>query len=200
MKNLRTRITFTEGLLGTKSFDKEIVEEFIASKNPKGAQDDELSAVDNFDIADEVKKYSTGFSRNDKGEPIIWDYQIKGFFKDAIGMLNRTKPATSKVKAYKKVVDGLIFPEPRQIVLNLKGELEWCSRPIRIDGPNGPQTALVRSEEAPIGTTVDVDIKCLDDKVINIVKECLDYGALRGLGQWRNSGKGRFTWEELELV
>lgn len=27
--------------------------------------------------------------------------------------------------------------------------------------------------------------------------EWLDYGKLRGLGQWRNSGKGRFTYELL---
>lgn len=27
--------------------------------------------------------------------------------------------------------------------------------------------------------------------------EWLDYGKLRGLGQWRNSGKGRFTYEIL---
>ena len=30
------------------------------------------------------------------------------------------------------------------------------------------------------------------------VREWLDYGALRGLFQWRNSGKGRFEWEEVE--
>lgn len=29
------------------------------------------------------------------------------------------------------------------------------------------------------------------------VREWLDYGALRGLFQWRNSGKGRFEWEEV---
>lgn len=28
--------------------------------------------------------------------------------------------------------------------------------------------------------------------------ERLDYGELRGIGQWRNSGKGRFTYEELK--
>lgn len=30
------------------------------------------------------------------------------------------------------------------------------------------------------------------------VREELDYGRLRGIGQWRNSGKGRFEWEEEE--
>ena len=45
------------------------------------------------------------------------------------------------------------------------------------------------------------------DKVMNavhvtdlaekLVREWLDYGKLRGLGQWRNSGKGRFEWKEV---
>lgn len=30
------------------------------------------------------------------------------------------------------------------------------------------------------------------------MRECLDYGKLRGLGQWRNSGKGRFVWDLLD--
>jgi hypothetical protein len=30
------------------------------------------------------------------------------------------------------------------------------------------------------------------------VKEWLNYGRVRGLGQWRNSGKGKFYWELLE--
>jgi hypothetical protein len=28
-----------------------------------------------------------------------------------------------------------------------------------------------------------------------VLKEWLDYGALRGLGQWRNAGYGAFTYE-----
>ena len=40
-------------------------------------------------------------------------------------------------------------------------------------------------------------VTCLDPAHMAAVREWLDYGQLRGLGQWRNSGKGRFTWEEL---
>lgn len=32
----------------------------------------------------------------------------------------------------------------------------------------------------------------------SMVVECLNYGRLRGLGQWRNSGKGRYLWQELD--
>jgi hypothetical protein len=33
--------------------------------------------------------------------------------------------------------------------------------------------------------------------LVPFVRRWLDYGALFGLGQWRTSGHGRFTWEEL---
>ena len=36
------------------------------------------------------------------------------------------------------------------------------------------------------------------DELVPAVKEWLSYGKLRGLGQWRNSGKGRFCCEILE--
>jgi hypothetical protein len=38
----------------------------------------------------------------------------------------------------------------------------------------------------------------LDESKETVVREWLDYGKLRGLGQWRNSGKGRFSWEVLQ--
>ena len=31
-----------------------------------------------------------------------------------------------------------------------------------------------------------------------LARECLDYGIYRGIGQWRNSGRGRYMWEELD--
>lgn len=41
-------------------------------------------------------------------------------------------------------------------------------------------------------------VLCLDESHEKVVREWLDYGALRGIGQWRNSGKGRFEWEEIK--
>lgn len=54
------------------------------------------------------------------------------------------------------------------------------------------------SEECPAGTTCEMTILCLDDAHEKAVREWLDYGALRGIGQWRNSSKGRFKWEEIK--
>ena len=30
-----------------------------------------------------------------------------------------------------------------------------------------------------------------------LLEEWLDYGEMHGLGAWRNSGKGVFSWEEI---
>jgi hypothetical protein len=57
--------------------------------------------------------------------------------------------------------------------------------------------ALADSEEIPAGATLEFDIEMLNPDDEAIVKEWLDYGVYNGLGQWRNSGKGAFTWEQI---
>ncbi len=189
---MRVKLMFTECLLGTLSGNPDIAEEFIASRHPDGPQDDELHA----ELPEgDVEKSSTIFPR-EGGEPFIWDYQIKGFLKDACSMLRRVKDTkSSKLTAYKKVIDGLIFPGPRKIFIDVVGDISWCERPLRAQTAQGERIALARSESVPAGSSLTFDITCLADKYIKLVEEWLDYGSLRGLGQWRNSGKGRFTWE-----
>ncbi len=194
---MKIKITFTEELLGTVSGNPKLAADFIESKHPDGVQQDEKNA--NEELAEVIEKTSTGFARTSEGKPMLWDYQIKGLFKDACGMLRRVKDTrSSKLTAYKKIIDGLIFVGPRQIPLDVLGELEICERPLRGQTAQGERIALARSETAQPGSSITCDITCLDKKYIKLVKEWLDYGALRGLGQWRNSGKGRFSWELLE--
>ena len=196
MKELKVRITFTEELLGTANSDKDIHSEFIASKAPDApSREEEVEAVG----ADEVeRKEMTIFPRNTDGQPIMWDYQIKGFFKDTCGALRKvTGTESSKIKAFKKEIDGLIFPEPRQIVIKFDGKMGTCQRPLRASTAQGERIALANSETIPAGATIEFTVKCLLDSHIKAVKEWLDYGEFKGMGQWRNSGKGRFTWEDL---
>lgn len=196
MKELKVRITFTEELLGTANSDKDIHSEFIASKAPDApSREEEVEAVG----VDEVeRKEMTIFPRNTDGQPIMWDYQIKGFFKDTCGALRKvTGTESSKIKAFKKEIDGLIFPEPRQIVIKFDGKTGTCQRPLRASTAQGERIALANSETIPAGATIEFTVKCLLDSHIKAVKEWLDYGEFKGMGQWRNSGKGRFTWEDL---
>lgn len=197
MATVAIEITFTEEVLGSSPNTKEIYSEFIASKAPDAASvADEVEAVG----ADEVtEKGTTVFPRNDDGEPVIWDYQLKGFMKDACGALRRV-PGTlsSKCKAYKKVIDGTIFVKERSVAFQLPdgGEVGICERPLRADTPQGARVALARSETVPAGTKIRFTLVVMNKSDWPLVQEWLDYGQFRGIGQWRNSGKGRFEWTD----
>ena len=196
---MRVESTFIEPLLGTQPNNPEIHSEFIAANAPDAPTRKEEIAVMG---AQEVEEKSmTIFPKDKDGKPFLWDYQIKGFFKDACGSLARAGGTkSSELKAYKKVIDGLIFPKPRQIPLVLeKGAVMGnCQRPLRGQTAQGERISLANSEQIPAGTKIVFDILILDKKYEKLVIEWLEYGELRGVGQWRNSGKGRFTFKVLD--
>jgi hypothetical protein len=194
---MKVRLTFSEECLGTASSSPDIHREYIASKAVDAATiEDEVAAVG---VEATVEKGMTVFPRVD-GRPFVYDYQVKGFFKDTCSALARV-PGTksSKIRAFKKIIDGTIFVFPRKIELLLPagGVISNCQRPLRASGPQGERIALANSETVPIGTALEMEIRPLDSGCEGIIREWLDYGKLRGLGQWRNSGKGRFSWVEL---
>ena len=194
MKELKVTLTFNEYILGTASANPEIHAEFIASKAPDAQKmEEEVANVG----ADEVfEKSLTVFPRGKEGEPILYDYQIKGFMKDACGMLKRVPGTESgKLKAYKKEIDGLIFVKEREIPIKTDKPITIMQRPLRAQTAQGERVALASSERIEAGATVTFTIMTLRDDLMPVVKEWLEYGALRGIGQWRNSGAGRFSWE-----
>lgn len=209
MKRVDVKLTFLEGILGTRSADPEIYTRFIGAKALDTASvEEEVEALGAESI---VERGTTVFPRDDDGTPFLYDYQIKGFFKDACSMLSRlsekdpetgkkkkAKNESGKLTAYKKVIDGLIFVEPRKIRLESPGPVTICQRPLRAQTAQGERVALSSSEELPAGTTVTMTIICMDDSHWAAVEEWLNYGIFRGIGQWRNSGKGRFAWEVLD--
>lgn len=197
MKEIKVRLTFTEEVLGTASANPEIHEEFIASKSHDAKTiEEEVAAVG---VEEVVEKSMTIFPRQKDGTPIFYDYQIRGFFKEACGALRKLpKSESSKIKAYKKQVDNLIFVEPRQIPINVNGKIGNCQRPLRGQTAQGERISLANSETIPAGSSIEFTVICLSDGDIDLVKEWLSYGRLKGLGQWRNSGKGKFTVEYLE--
>lgn len=197
MKKIHVKVTTTESMLGSAPNNKELMESYIASKAPDAmSMAEEIEAVG----AEEVlEKAMTVFPRHE-GKPILYDYQIKGFFKDSCGALRKVKEKkSSKIKAYKKEIDGLIFVSPRHIEIRFEGEMGNCQRPLRASTPLGERIALANSEEIPAGAVLEFDVTCLMDEHVDLVKEWLEYGQLRGLGQWRNSGKGRFVCEVAEV-
>ena len=199
---MKIRITLTEEVLGSSPSNEELLAAYIASKAPT----DDLTAqeVDNIK-AQAAEERTTIFPKTADGTPFIYDYQIKGMFKDSCKALATAGKAgypggkhCAALKAYKKAIDGLIFVSPREIPYNLHGlKMGFCERPLRAQTPMGERVSIAKSETVPAGSTIEFEVTCLDTKLEDVVRECFDYGTLRGLCQWRNSGKGRFTWEEL---
>lgn len=195
MKQMLVELIFTEPILGTASGNKEIHSEFIASKAPDAqTRKEEVEALG----ADEVEhKEMTVFPRLEDGRPFLYDYQLRGFFKHACSMLRNVKGTeSSKIKAYKKYIDGLVFIEERRIPLIFDGEVGNLQRPLRASTAQGERVALANSETCPEGTKIQFTITILKDDLDDAVYEWLDYGRLNGIGQWHNGGYGRFEWIE----
>ncbi len=197
MKELKVKITFTEAVLGSLPNNEELFTEYIHSKAPDaGTLEDEISALGKEEV---TEKGTTVFPKTDDGHPFLYDYQILGFFKDSCGGLKRVQGTeSSKIKAYKKEIDKLIFIKDRQNIIRGDFEIGICERPLRAQTMQGERVSLARSEEIPAGAQVEFTVVLFMDSHENAVREWLDYGSFSGIGQWRNSGKGRFVWEEIE--
>lgn len=122
MKTLKVKLTFTEPILGTSPANEEVYRDFIGTKAPDAATvEDEVAALGADAV---VEKGMTVFPRLDDGTPFLYDYQIKGFFKDTCGGLRKVNGTRSeKIKAFKKEIDKLIFPEPRCIPILFSGDI-----------------------------------------------------------------------------
>lgn len=188
--------TFEEPLIGTTPMNKEIYTDYIVSKAPEEkVVDDELETV-----VEELEKSMTGFHMHNENQ-ILYDYMIKGFFKDACGMLRRIEKAeeylSKDVKAYKKIIDGLVFVKPRQIPI-ANGTISVIERPLRASTPKGDRVALARSEMMSAGSTLKFQVRVLGQVKEALLREWFDYGALRGMGQWRNAGYGVFSYKMIK--
>ena len=200
---MKVRITLLEEALGSSPSNEDLLGTYIASKAPT----EELEAQEIETIkAQNAEERLTVFPKLPDGTPFIYDYQIKGMLKDSCKMLAKAGKAgypggkaCAAIKAYKQAIDGLIFVEPRCIPYNLHGlKMDYCERILRASTPMGERTIIAKGESVPEGSTIEFSVVCLDPALEKMVKECLDYGTMRGLGQWRNSGKGRFVWDLLD--
>lgn len=205
-QNMRVRVTFTDEVLATQPADQEIHATYISSKAPDAkSKEEEIEAIG---VQEFIEKGKTIFPRTEEGDPIIWTYQIKGFFKAAAKALHDVKgTCSSKVTSYLKRVDRDVFVFPtikdksgRKIVFENYGDIHDCQRPLRAQTAQGERVAISDSEAISAGAEIEFDIEWFEDKQISeaLICEWLDYGAYCGLLQWRNAGKGTFTWKRVE--
>lgn len=204
--SMRIRVTFHKPILGTKPNDPEIHSRFVASKAPDAeTMAEEVARLGASEVEERGK---TVFFKMEDGTPYLMSYQIKGFLKEAARTMKQIPGSeTSKVKAYLKKIDNFIgiygdIPDDDEIIplympLDLDLAETDCQRPLRASTPQGERVALAHSEEAPRGTWMEFTVASFIKSDLDLVREWLDYGDFKGIGQWRNSGKGRFQWEEI---
>lgn len=141
----------------------------------------------------------------ENGHPYIMDYCMRGFFKEQFGLLKGIEELglTTQLKAHKKFVDGFLCVTPRQLFLMRDGkkihqdDLTLLKRSLRVETAQGPRTCLAESECASPGIYMKFTVWLGVASKKNLVDRALDYGIVKGTGQWRNGGYGRFRWKEV---
>jgi hypothetical protein len=205
------RLRFIEPLLATMTGNPQVFEDYKRELAPDEVKANEEAAVIEA-LSQQIEKASTVFARDDKGL-FLWDYNIKGMLKENIGILCELGQAGSLTRwTYKKAVDNTVFVAPRRLYLMRNGAVLIkpdgdVQRPLRADTLQGERVALARSEMCEAGTTVSFELTIFlsenaKSKYASINEEligaALDYGRVKGIGQWRNASWGRFEWEQIE--
>lgn len=206
-------LTLTESLLATASGNPNLHEEYIAANadTPEKLAEEVASVTPNTPalLQAQIEKASTIFPKDERGL-FLWDYQIKGFFKEAIGALAELGNTGAITKwTFKKIVDDFLHITPRRIYLLAPGGAPIttpsgvCQRPLRASTMQGDRVALARSETVAAGSTLNFVLTLLvstnaksksTSLTMDLMQEALEFGKLKGLGQWRNSGMGRFSY------
>lgn len=206
---LKVRLTLLEQCLGTKPGNDELLRDYIVSKSGDEVKmAEEMKArEEDVNTEDAIEKKMTFFDKQ-AGHPYIWDYMVKGFLKEAWKTVKGIKGSKcSEFKAYKQKIDNVIFLADEDRTIFFKdgnGKLVEGSavtekeRSLRAQTMQGERVALARSESVPAGSTLTFTFIFLEPELEACVRECLDYGFYKGLGQWRNGGYGRFKWQEVK--
>lgn len=216
----KVRLTFTEEVLGSTSNDPDLTVRFMRQRKADTIVSESLKLDPEHHVTpeqaaalvaeeegcvkmadDEAPEKMTVFPRTDDGEPFIWNYQLKGAFKDAAGSLRRVKSSktsnTPEMRAFKKVIDQVVFVNERKVPYHIpEGKaMGLCQRPLRASTPQGERVALACSETVPAGSYVEFTVTSLEPAFWPCIEEWLNYLQIRGIGQWRNGGKGTCVWE-----
>lgn len=173
-------------ILGTQAANPKVHSEFIAAKAAKLAKGEEQTAMlpeENLET-----KGLTVFLLDD------------GVLKSQI-----------KIGSPASKVDNLILVEPDYIHFTRGGKPvteadEIFERPLRAMTMQGPRVSVSASEIIRPDWEIEFTLTLIDNErtaksaalTFDVIEEALNYGSIKGLGQWRNGQNGRFTWERVE--
>lgn len=198
---IQVRATLITELLGSQPANQKLYEEFIKSKAPEGVEDPDL----NYSSDEIIEKGTTIFHRDEEGYLCVRDYQIKGHLKYVGDQLRKVyspgKGNKSGWESWKPNANFCLHIYPRLIRLEgIKAPHRINERPLRAMTMQGERVSLARSEEVSPGAQFEFGIVCTGLLSLEQITECLDYGEHYGIGQWRNSGFGRYEYEILKKI
>lgn len=193
---MSVRITFEEDLLGSWPADPAVLTRFISSKAP-----DAILETEEGDTIPERNRESglTVFPEDGEGV-FLYNYMLKGFLKESGNIL---KDAL-KIKNLKHKIGNLVFVGPRRLAIYRDGgRIIECDdvleRPLRAETRMGPRVTLVGSERIAAPAYIDAAIELIPNKDVDmdVIRQLLEYGKFKGLGQWRSASFGVFSWQEI---
>lgn len=197
------RLTGITKLLGSQPANPAVRTAYVASKAPN--QDKADDETDH--LPEDLDSLNLSVFLRNKGSLCISDYVIKGFLKEAgkvmKGQIGIAQPASK--------VDNFVLIEPMYLTLWRGGEeIDVADgdfeRPLRAQTMQGERVTVVASEYVLPPWQVEFEITLLENEKtarsvaldFEAIESMLDYGQIKGLGQWRNGQNGRFTWERID--
>jgi len=207
LQEYQVTLELLEPMLGTTPLDREVFKKHVV----RPEVDPEL--VDEECVTIEDVPGWTGFHKDERGRPHIFNYVVKGQLKSACQALWEIRDTESqKLRAYRKKIDRHVFIVPRRIFLRLPDGEDIIrakdhqddddsltvpvKRPLRAMTAKGERITIARSEVAPVGTELCFGIMVIKGSPITepMLEEWLSYGRLLGLGQWRSASWGSFCY------
>lgn len=200
ISNRTYKLTGMTRILGAQAANPKVHSEFIAAKAASILKAEEETGMlpEGFE-----NRGLTVFLRDD-GTLCLSDYVIKGFLKEALGALK----SQIGIVAHASKVDNYVLITPAYLRFSKDGEFvtepdEIFERPLRAMTMQGPRVSVSASETINAGWELIFTVSLLDNPAspkskaltFDVIEEALDYGAFKGLGQWRNGQNGRFMWE-----
>lgn len=212
METRTYRLRGESPLLGSNPATDDLHSRFVAAKaanaERRAAEEAMLPVPEQIQDDDFDSRGLTVFLRDNKGRLCIGNHAIKGFFKGALGTLKEQVG----MSAVKTKVDKLLFIAPDFVTIcDGHGEPQkepdyHKERPLRAETAMGPRETLVSSEcvdcpwqiEFSVTVVANSGTRASRPLDFEVVETALEYGKLHGLGQWRNGGYGRFSWERID--
>lgn len=206
-ENIKIRCTLIEPMLGSKSSDVDMFTKYVAIKSK-----DEVKILEEVELAKntdtEENESRQVFTRDHDGDIVIFNYQVKGFLKEAGECIrkavtdedNISKGKAKKWGMIKGKIDDFVNVYPRKIKLGKKDPDLLCNRILNGMTMQGKRTTPIESEAIDAGSSFECEIKIIKNSPVKkeMIYEILNYGKIKGFGQWRNAGNGIFFWELLK--